>query len=76
MSKEVIDLNKVLPTETAAQFKVVDTKRKSTKVFYAKFGEVDFSVLSVKRAQQLVDSGAKFITKTAKNESKSATADK
>lgn len=72
-----VDLNKALPAETAEQFKVVGLEnRQSTKVVFPTFGEVDFKSLSIKTAEALIKKGAKFIEKKAKNESKSAPADK
>ena len=66
-----LDLNKVLPAETAEQYKVVGLEtRQSTKVVFAKFGEVDFKTLSIKSAEALIKKGAKFIEKKAKNEPK------
>ncbi len=64
-----LDLNKVLPAETAEKFKVEGLEtRQSTKVVFPKYGEVDFKTLSIKTAEALIKKGFPFIVKKAKNE--------
>lgn len=69
-------LNALLPKETAEQFKVVNFKSNSSKIVTAKFGEVDFKTLSMKRAQALIDKGAPFLAvKQQKGKEKNAAED-
>lgn len=59
---EGLDLNSVLPAETAEKYTVIPSKdQKSTRVVFHLYGEVDFRKLSVHRAAQLVKQGAPFI---------------
>ena len=50
------EANAALPSEVAEKFEITNwsNKRTSTKVFYPKFGEVNFKTISVNRAAQLV----------------------
>lgn len=51
----VADFNKVLPAEVKAIAKVIDLeKQTSTRIFFAKYGVVDFSKLSVNKARYLI----------------------
>jgi hypothetical protein len=65
-----LNLNRVLPAETAAKYTVTPSEnQKSTRVVYHLYGEVDFRTMSVHRAAQLVKMGAPFIKeKTVANE--------
>ena len=60
-----VDFNKALPAETAEKFTITSDigkgKHGSLKIFFAKHGEVDFTTLSVARAEQLVKQKASFI---------------
>lgn len=65
----IVDFNKVLPAETAAEYKISGLdKNQSTKIFFPKYGTIDFKTLSVKKAEHLVKVGAPFISKKKKNE--------
>lgn len=67
MSK--LDLNKELPAETAAEYKISGLeKNQSTKVWFPKYGVVDFKTLSLKKAEHLVKVKAPFISKKQKND--------
>lgn len=69
-------LNALLPKETAERFKVVNYQSNSSKVIMHKFGEVDFSTLTVKRAEALLAKGAPFLAaKTPKSKGNDATED-
>lgn len=62
MSK--VDLNKALPAETAAEYKITGLeKNQSTKIFFPKYGVIDFTTLSLKKAEYLVLIKAPFISK-------------
>ena len=53
--KTLTEFNKALPTETAKRFKVVGLKKRATlSIYFAKWGQVNFPKLSVKRAEQLI----------------------
>lgn len=66
MSK--VDLNKSLPAETAAEYKVSGLdKNQSTKIFFPKYGVIDFATLSLKKAEYLVKVKAPFISKKDKD---------
>jgi hypothetical protein len=66
MSK--LDLNKALPAETAAEYKISGLeKNQSTKILFPKYGVVDFSKLTLKKAEHLLKVGAPFISKKKKD---------
>jgi len=51
----VSDLNKALPAEVAAKFKVVNAgKRTSTKFYHPKWGSINLKTIHIKRVEQLV----------------------
>lgn len=64
-----VDLNKTLPAETAAEYKITGLdKNQSTKIFFPKYGVIDFKTLSLKKAAHLVKVEAPFISKKKKND--------
>lgn len=70
-----LDLNKELPAATAEKFEVVGTeKQQSTRIYFPKYGVIDFKTLSVKRAEFLVNAGAPFLK--AKKQKDAAGSDK
>jgi hypothetical protein len=70
---KVIDLNKVLPAATSEKYKISNLEgRNSTRLFFAKFGTIDFTKLSVAKAALLVEQKAPFISEKKKNEAPAA----
>lgn len=56
------DFNDALPKEVASLFKIKSLENKTSLVIvFHLYGKVDFSKLSIEKAQQLVDSKAYFI---------------
>lgn len=62
-------LNKVLPKETAALYRIIGLKdNTTTRMVHVKYGEIDFKRLSVKKAEALVKRGADFIEAVPKTD--------
>jgi hypothetical protein len=56
------DFNDALPKEVASLFKIKSLENKTSLIIvFHEFGKVDFSKLSIERAQQLVGNKAYFI---------------
>ena len=56
------DFNDALPKEVASLFKIKSLENKTSLIIvFHEFGKVDFSRLSIERAQQLVGNKAYFI---------------
>lgn len=55
----------LLPAPVADLFVVTDAigKRTSTRIITAKYGEIDFSILTVRRAEQLLRNGCPYLIK-------------
>jgi len=65
----VADFNKALPADVKAIVKVVDLeKQTSTRILFAKYGVVDFSKLSIAKANLLLAQGFPYLKEITKAE--------